>query len=94
MAKHPAIFLNRDGTIIEDSGYVSDPSKIEFYPNTFDVLQNLQEYFFLSMVTIQSGVSKGLITGNAVEEVNKHIIGRLKARGTTVQCGQDHLSGI
>ncbi len=84
MAKHPAIFLDRDGTIIEDNGYISNPLNIVFYPNSFEALQILQEHFLLFIITNQSGISKGLITGNEVEEVNKHIIGVLKARGITI----------
>ena len=84
MAKHPAIFLDRDGTIIEDSGYINNPLNIEFYPYSFEALQNLQGHFLLFIITNQSGVSKGLITENEVEEVNKHIIGALKARGIAI----------
>lgn len=51
MAKHPAIFLDRDGTITEDNGYINDSLNIEFYPNTFEALQNLQEHFLLFIIT-------------------------------------------
>ena len=35
MAKHPAIFLDRDGTIIDDAGYIKHSSEVKFYPFTF-----------------------------------------------------------
>jgi D,D-heptose 1,7-bisphosphate phosphatase len=84
MAKHPAIFLDRDGTIIEDKGFINNPLDIEFYPNSFEALQSLQEYFFLFIITNQSGVSKGLITENEVKEVHRYMIGALKAREITI----------
>jgi D-glycero-D-manno-heptose 1,7-bisphosphate phosphatase len=35
MAKHPAIFLDRDGTIIDDAGYIKHASEVKFYSFTF-----------------------------------------------------------
>ncbi len=34
MAKHPAIFLDRDGTIIEENGYIDNTLNVEFFPYT------------------------------------------------------------
>ena len=84
MAKHPAVFLDRDGTIIEDNGYISDPLNIEFYPFSFEALQILQEHFLLFIITNQSGVSKGLITENEVKEVNNTIVNVLKSAGIAI----------
>lgn len=47
MAKHPAIFLDRDGTIVEDRGYIKDPLDMVFYPESFKALSILQEHFLL-----------------------------------------------
>lgn len=55
MAKHPAIFLDRDGTIIVDNGHINILSNIEFYAYTFKALRNLQEHFLLFIITNQSG---------------------------------------
>ncbi|MBW8333221.1 MAG: hypothetical protein K0M40_14440 [Prolixibacteraceae bacterium] len=55
MAKHPAIFLDRDGTIIVDNGHINILSNIEFYAYTFKELRNLQEHFLLFIITNQSG---------------------------------------
>jgi D-glycero-D-manno-heptose 1,7-bisphosphate phosphatase len=35
MAKHPAIFLDRDGTMIDDAGYIEKASEVKFYSFTF-----------------------------------------------------------
>lgn len=55
MAKHPAIFLDRAGTIMEDNGLTNLLSNIEFYSCTYKVLQNLPEHFVLFIITNQSG---------------------------------------
>jgi histidinol phosphatase-like enzyme len=47
MAKHPAIFLDRDGTIIEDNGYINKTSDVIFYLHIFKALELLQKHFFI-----------------------------------------------
>ncbi len=81
---HPAIFLDRDGTIIEDRGYIKDPLDMVFYPESFRALKLLQEYFLLFIITNQPGVSKGLITEKDVRVVNDYLIESLKARGIVI----------
>ena len=79
-----AIFLDRDGTIIEDLGYLRSPSEVVFYPGVFEVLRKLQEHFLLFIITNQSGVAKGLINENDVERVNSHITATLAEAGVTI----------
>lgn len=68
-----AVFLDRDGTIINDVGYINKITDVEFYPFTYTALQQLSEYFLLFIITNQSGVAKGFITKSQVKAVNKHI---------------------
>lgn len=84
MAKHPAVFLDRDGTIVEDSGYIKDPLDMVFYPESFKALSILQEHFLLFIITNQSGISKRLITESEVREVNNYLIKTLKARDIVI----------
>jgi D-glycero-D-manno-heptose 1,7-bisphosphate phosphatase len=84
MAKHPAIFLDRDGTIVEDRGYIKDPSDIIFYPESFSALNLLQEHFLLFIITNQSGISKGLTTESEVQQVNNHVIETLEKEGIAI----------
>lgn len=79
--RHPAIFLDRDGTIIEDRGYLSTPTEVSWIPGTLEALRALQEHFVLFMVTNQSGVAKGLITLQQVNTVNSYVVATLAQAG-------------
>lgn len=78
MAKHPAIFLDRDGTIIEDKGYLRDPSDIVLFPSSIRALKELQEHFLLFIITNQSGISNGNLTHQEVIRINKTLLNILK----------------
>lgn len=80
----PAVFLDRDGTIIEDRGDLSDPSQVEFFEGTIPALRRLGECFDLFIVTNQSGVAKGSISAQDVERVNAHVLSRLSEAGIEV----------
>jgi D-glycero-D-manno-heptose 1,7-bisphosphate phosphatase len=56
-----AIFLDRDGTIIKDVGYIKNSTEVEFFLETFTALLKLQSHFLLFIITNQSGISKGLL---------------------------------
>lgn len=73
MALRPAIFLDRDGTIIEDRGYLRDPSEVRFIPGAAEALAALAETYLLFMVTNQTGVGKGLLTMDEVDIVNQYV---------------------
>jgi D-glycero-D-manno-heptose 1,7-bisphosphate phosphatase len=80
-----AIFLDRDGTIIRDNGYINIKSDVKFYNYTFDCLQKLQKEFLLFIVTNQSGISKGLVTKNEVEAINLYILQIMKRKGIRIK---------
>jgi histidinol-phosphate phosphatase family domain/HAD-superfamily hydrolase, subfamily IIIA len=71
---HPAIFLDRDGTIIEDRNYISRPEEVVIMPGAPSALCRLQAAGFkLFIVSNQSGVGRGYFTLAEVEKVNEHI---------------------
>ena len=84
----PAAFLDRDGTIIEDIGYLGDPASIRFIPGAVDALRALQRAGYrLVLVTNQAGVARGLITETDVRRVNERLAALLEEAGV-------HLDGI
>jgi len=91
------VFLDRDGTIVEDRGDLSDPSQVAFFKDTVASLRRLAEHFTLFIVTNQSGVSRGTITLDDVERVNAYIETYLAARGVpiaaTYVCPHERASG-
>ncbi|MFQ5657425.1 MAG: D-glycero-alpha-D-manno-heptose-1,7-bisphosphate 7-phosphatase [Candidatus Methylomirabilales bacterium] len=81
----PAVFLDRDGTIIEDPGYLSDPSGVRLLPGVGEALGLLQKQGFrLVMVTNQSGVARGLLTEATVEQMNMRLETLLEAERVTL----------
>ncbi len=81
----PAVFLDRDGTIIEDRGHLRDPSEAVFFPDAFAALRSLAERFALFIVTNQPGIAEGAITPADVETVNRAVVGRLAEEGVTIE---------
>jgi D-glycero-D-manno-heptose 1,7-bisphosphate phosphatase len=70
-----AVFLDRDGTLNEDPGYLSDPEKVKLYPGTGETLSLLKNDLELKLIVVsnQSGIGRGLITKEEVESVNEKI---------------------
>jgi D-glycero-D-manno-heptose 1,7-bisphosphate phosphatase len=83
--KRKAIFLDRDGTIIEDKGYINDIKDVEFYDFTFDSLRKLQKEFLLFIITNQEGIALGKISPEELDNVHSHILNILKENGITIQ---------
>lgn len=79
-----AVFLDRDGTLIEDCGYLRDPNEVIFFEETVESLRRLQAHARLFIVTNQSGVGKGLITSEEAERVNAFVIDSLKKEGIAI----------
>jgi D-glycero-D-manno-heptose 1,7-bisphosphate phosphatase len=65
-----AVFLDRDGVLIADKGYVSRPEDVEILPGVREALLNLQAAGWrLIVVTNQSGIGRGLFTVEDFERV-------------------------
>ncbi len=77
-----AVFLDRDGTIIEDEGYLADASKVRFVPGALAALRAFRERGFLVVViSNQSGLPRGLITPAQHAEVDARVKAMLAAEG-------------
>lgn len=70
----PALFLDRDGTLIEDPGYLADPDQVRLLPGVADALVRARDAgFHLIVVTNQSGIGRGLITAGQLDAVHDRI---------------------
>ena len=67
-----AVFLDRDGTLIEDTGYIRDPAHVRVLPGVIQALQQLRDVgFALVVISNQSGIGRGMITQKAADAVDK-----------------------
>lgn len=80
----PAVFLDRDGTVVEDRGYLRRPDEVVFLDCTVPALRRLQHDFGLFIVTNQSGISKGLQRPEEVMKINLFIEHRLAENGIQI----------
>jgi D-glycero-D-manno-heptose 1,7-bisphosphate phosphatase len=63
ISKSPAVFVDRDGTIMEDVSYCSDPKQVRIFPGIPEALQRLKSNGFkLIIITNQSGIGRGFFT--------------------------------
>lgn len=73
-ARKPAVFLDKDGTLIRDVPYNVDPRRVDWYPDAGEALQQLQQAGFrLFIVSNQDGVAKGLFSRQDVEAVGRYL---------------------
>ncbi len=79
-----AVFLDRDGTLIEDRGHLRDPDEVVFFADTVDALRRLQAHARLFIVTNQSGVGMGLLTQADADRVNAFVVDRLREAGVHI----------
>lgn len=70
-----ALFLDRDGTVIVDRHYLSDPSQVEILPGVRDALHGfLADGWRLFLFTNQSGIGRGLFSLDAVHRCNARML--------------------
>ena len=81
----PAVFLDRDGTLIRDVNYLSSIDQIEIFPGVAEALRRLRDCGFkLVMVTNQSGVARGLLSEADVQMIHAEILSRLAQEHATL----------
>lgn len=72
--KSKAVFLDRDGTLIEEVNYLSRVEDLQFFPYTKKVVEMLKENGFLVIIiTNQSGIGRGIFEESAMHEVHEAI---------------------
>ena len=78
----PAVFLDRDGTINEQMGYINHPSRFILLPNVIEGIRLLNQSNFLSIVVSnQSGVARGYFPLELVHEINQIMEKQLEEKG-------------
>ena len=71
--KKPAIFLDRDGTLIHDKGYTYKVNDLKFNNKVIKFLKNYNNKYYMFIVTNQSGIGRGYYTENDFFNFQKKI---------------------
>ncbi len=80
-----AVFLDRDGTLIEDPGFLGDPAGVRLLTGTATALKQLRRQGYrLVVVTNQSGIGRGILTEEQVAAVHREIDRQLAMEGVGV----------
>ncbi|MFC2020409.1 D-glycero-alpha-D-manno-heptose-1,7-bisphosphate 7-phosphatase [Chloroflexota bacterium] len=93
-----AVFLDRDGTIIEDTGYIGKIDRVKFLSGAGKAIKLLNENGFkVIIITNQAGVARGYFSEEAVKEINCYIQESLAQEGALIDkfyyCPH-HLEGV
>lgn len=82
MSPQGAVFLDRDGTVIADRHYLADPDGVEVLPGAAEAIAELNERGVpVFLVTNQSGIGRGMFTGEDFGRVQERLTEELAYRG-------------
>jgi D-glycero-D-manno-heptose 1,7-bisphosphate phosphatase len=88
MIKNPtnrAVFLDRDGVLMQDTNYVGNVERVILIPSAIPALQRLYEAgYMLFVVTNQSGVARGYFTREAVDQIHLFLNQQFNAAGVHI----------
>jgi D-glycero-D-manno-heptose 1,7-bisphosphate phosphatase len=81
----PAAFLDRDGVLIEDSGYPHRPEHLKLIPGAAAAVRRLKQGGYRTViVTNQSGVARGLFSEAQMNAFNDLLVARLAEDGAVI----------
>ena len=84
----PAVFIDRDGTLTEEVGYVNHPSRLRLLPRSAEAIRRLNRAGVAAVVvTNQAGLARGYFTESILEAVNADLVAQLAHAGA-------HLDGL
>lgn len=80
--KRKAVFLDRDGTINVDPGYLGDPEKFHFLPGVVNALTRLREAgYLIFVISNQSGIARGFFRDEDLKKIHDKMTTALRAQG-------------
>lgn len=84
-SSYPALFLDRDGIINKEGGYISSISNIRFTEHIFDLCCFFKKKLFkIVIVTNQSGIGRGIISINEYNKINSFILETFKDKNCSI----------
>lgn len=83
--RRPAAFLDRDGVLNVDHGYVHRPQELTWMPGAVDAIKWLNDRgFYVFVITNQAGVARGYFTEDDVRQFHAHLAGTSRAAGASI----------
>jgi rfaE bifunctional protein nucleotidyltransferase chain/domain len=80
-----AVFLDRDGVLIEDTGYPHLIEEMKILPGASEAIKRLKKAgYLIVIVSNQSGIARGLFTEKEMEEFNRKLVYQLRKEGATI----------
>ena len=84
-SQKPAVFLDRDGTLIEHVHYLSDPALVRLLPGVAEALKKLRSAgFAIVLVTNQSAIGRGMFGEDRLDQIHTEMRRQLAACGATI----------
>ena len=85
MKKNVAVFLDRDGTINEEAGYLDELAKIKIISPAFEAIRFIKCYDMKAVViTNQAGVARGLFSEEFVNTANEYLRAALRQKDAII----------
>ncbi|MES9995726.1 HAD-IIIA family hydrolase [Desulfovibrio aminophilus] len=86
MERAPVVLLDRDGTIIVERHYLSDPAQVELLPHAAEGLLRLRRAGCkLAVITNQSGVGRGIFSLETLQRIHGRMLELLLAEGVEIE---------
>jgi D-glycero-D-manno-heptose 1,7-bisphosphate phosphatase len=83
--KRPALFMDRDGTVSEEVGYVNHPSRFRLFPYSAEAIKLLNDNGWLAIVvTNQAGVARGYFAEEVILQIHEQLQRDLETSGAKV----------
>lgn len=80
-----AVFIDRDGTLIEEAGYLNHLDRLVFFPYTVDAVRQLNRAgFVVVVITNQAGIARGIVPADFVSTAHGHMSAVFSAGGARV----------
>jgi D-glycero-D-manno-heptose 1,7-bisphosphate phosphatase len=79
-----AVFLDRDGTIIEDAGYLRQPEQVHLLPGSAEIRRLNEAGLPVIVVTNQSGIARGILTADDYQATQRRVDELLEREGARI----------